>query len=356
MYVQTNIPLSQLTTMRIGGNASYVVDVTTPDELRQAYQNAKQLNLPAYIIGGGSNLIAHDEGFNGVIVRNLIGGIEIVSDDASSITIKAGGGMKWDDLVKFSVEHGLYGIACMSGIPGTVGAAPVQNIGAYGQELAETMVSLEAYDLQQDAFVQLERADCGFSYRSSIFRTTEVGHYAIYSVTLQLPKAPLLPPFYESLQKRLEELGVTEYTAQTIRDNVLAIRTDKLPDPSVLPNAGSFFKNAVVESWKAEEIRNNGYSDLPTYAVDETYQKIPAGWLIEQSDLKGDVLHGIKIHSKNAVVLINESATGYEDLQNAKAEIIKVVQERFQITLEQEPLELTPPEPLPTITVNSHSH
>ena len=341
MNVQTNIPLSQLTTMRIGGNASYVIDVTTPDELRQAYLSAKQLNLPTYIIGGGSNLIAHDEGFPGVIIRNQIGNIKIITDDSQSTTINAGGGVIWDDLVKFTVEHGLFGIACMSGIPGTVGAAPVQNIGAYGQELADTILSLDAYDIQQDKFVKLEKADCNFSYRSSIFRTTEVGHYAIYSVTLQLPKIQLQPPFYESLQKRFDELGTKEYTAQAIRDSVLAIRTNKLPDPSVTPNAGSFFKNAVVESWKAEELRGNGYSDLPSYTVDETYQKIPAGWLIEQSDLRGEVLHGIKVHDKNAVVLINESASSYQDLNAAKTEIINAVHDKFQITLEQEPLELT---------------
>lgn len=349
MNVQTNIPLSQLTTMKIGGNANYVVDVVNPDELRQAYLNAKQLNQPTYIVGGGSNLIAHDEGFPGVIIRNKIGGLEIISDDAESTTIKAGGGTSWDDLVKFSVERGLFGIACMSGIPGTAGAAPVQNIGAYGQELADTFVSLEAYDIQQDKFVVLDHTDCNFSYRSSIFRTTELSHYAIYSITLRLPKAPLQPPLYDSLQKRLEQLGITQYTPQIIRDNVLAIRAEKLPDPTTTPNAGSFFKNAVVESWKAEELKNNGYSDLPTFMVNESLAKIPAGWLIDQSNLKGETLHGVKIHDKNAVVLINESATGYGDLQEAKTEIINAVNEKFQIILEQEPLDLTAPEKLPTI-------
>lgn len=339
--------------MKIGGNADYVVDVTSPDELRQAYLNAKKLTLPTYIIGGGSNLIAHDEGFQGVIIHNKIGGIEVITDDQQSTVIKVGSGILWDDLVKLTVEHGLYSIACMSGIPGTVGAAPVQNIGAYGQELSSTFVSLEAYDILQDKFVVLDHTDCNFSYRSSIFRTSEVGHYAIYSVTLQLPKIPLQPPLYDSLQKRLETAGITQYSPQIIRDNVLAIRAEKLPDPAVMPNAGSFFKNAVVESWKAEELKNNGYSDLPTYAVDETYQKIPAGWLIDQSDLKGEVLHGMKIHDKNAVVLINESATGYSDLQEAKKEIIETVNGRFNIILEQEPLELLPLEQSSAIIENT---
>ncbi|MCA9335245.1 UDP-N-acetylmuramate dehydrogenase, partial [Candidatus Saccharibacteria bacterium] len=191
--------------------------------------------------------------------------------------------------------------------------------------------------------------DCNFSYRSSIFRSTESGHYAILSVTLQFQKTPLQPPFYDSLQKRFDQNNITNFTPQIIRENVLAIRADKLPNPSTTPNAGSFFKNPIIEAWKVDDIRSNGYSDLPTYPVDETYMKIPAGWLIEQCDLKGEILHGIRIHDKNAVVLINQSATGYEDLKNAKDQIISAVSEKFQIILEQEPLELVPPTQIPTL-------
>ncbi len=325
--------------MRLGGNASYVADVTNATELRQIYLNAKNISQPVYVVGGGSNLIAHDDGFKGVIVHNKIPSITVVSDDALSTTIKAGAGGPWDRLVMFAVEKNLSGIEAMSGIPGTVGAAPVQNIGAYGQELADTFVSLEAYDTTTDTFVQLSSEDCSFSYRHSIFRGDAAGRYVITHVTLRLLKKPLEPPFYGSLQKYFDDAGVTLYSANIIRDAVLAIRASKLPDPTKLPNAGSFFKNPIVEPWLADPIRAE-YPDAPMYAMDEKRVKIPAGWLIEQCNLKGQVLHGMKVHEDNAVVLINESATTYQDLADARSEIISTVRDKFRITLEQEPLEL----------------
>ncbi len=328
--------------MKIGGSAHYVIEVTNRDELRLAYQNAQKLNLPVYMIGGGSNLIARDEGFPGVIVLNKIPGITIVADDHESMTLSGGGGETWDNFVKFSVEHNLSGIEALSGIPGTVGAAPVQNIGAYGQELADNFVSLEAYDSQTDEFVILDWDHCGFSYRHSIFRGAAAGRYAIYQITVKLWKKLPEPPFYDSLQLRLNEQNITTFTPQIIRDNVLAIRSDKLPDPTQLPNAGSFFKNPVVEHWQSDPIKQD-HPDAKTYDIDGGKVKIPAGWLIEAVNLKGEVLHGMKIHDKNAVVLINQSANSYADLAAAREEIISTVRDKFQIVLEQEPLELLPP-------------
>lgn len=325
--------------MRIGGNASYVIEATTPQELLQAYVNAKNLQQQTYIIGGGSNLIAHDEGFKGVIIRNQIPGMSVVADDQDSTTIKAGGGETWDNLVAYSVERGLSGIEAMSRIPGTVGAAPVQNIGAYGQELADTLVSLEAYDIDNNRFVTLSWEDCGFSYRHSIFRGNATGKYAITSVTVKLYKKLPTPPFYDSLQKYFDDLGVTDFTSQSVRDAVTVIRSTKLPDPTVLPNSGSFFKNAVVEDWQVDSLRAT-YPDMPSYPLGEKKSKVPAGWLIEQCDLKGKVINGIKVHDGNAVVLINESAQSYEDLANAREEIVGMVRDKFQIMLTQEPLEL----------------
>jgi len=342
MNVKTNIMLSALTTMKIGGNANYVVEVTTREELQQAYQNAEKFGQPVYMIGGGSNLIARDEGFAGVIVLNRIPGIDIVSDDFESTTISGGSGVSWDDFVKFSVERGLSGIEALSGIPGTVGAAPVQNIGAYGQELTDNFVSLEAYDIQTDQFVTLTWDQCEFSYRHSIFRGESAGRYAICHVTLRLLKKNPEPPFYDSLQQRLDEQSITDFTPQIIRDNVLAIRADKLPDPVRLPNAGSFFKNPIVEHWQSDPIVQE-YPDVKTYDMTDKLVKIPAGWLIEAVNLKGEELHGIKIHDRNAVVLINQSAGSYADLAAAREEIIDAVRDKFQITLEQEPLELTSP-------------
>lgn len=339
MNTQTNIPLSTLTTMKLGGNANYVIDVTSPEDIRRVYAQARESQLPVYIIGGGSNLIVRDEGFAGIIIHNKIPGIEIVADDGGTTTIKAGAGELWDTLVSYTVDRNLSGIDAMSGIPGTVGAAPVQNIGAYGQELADTFVSLEAYDIANDRFVTLSWDDCGFSYRHSIFRGNAAGKYVITSVTLKLFKTAPQPPFYGSLQHYFDDLGVTDYTVQAVRQGVLAIRSNKLPDPTILPNAGSFFKNPIVETWKANDLLQT-YPDMPHFPVDEERVKIPAGWLIEQCELKGTVSHGMKVHDANAVVLINESATSYRDLAAAREDIIGAVRDRFQVIIEQEPLEL----------------
>lgn len=330
--------------MKLGGNANYVAEVTSTAELQQIYANSKKINQPVYVIGGGSNLIVHDEGFPGLIIHNKIMGITILEDGPESTTIKANGGESWDGLVKYAVDLNLSGIEAMSGIPGTVGAAPVQNIGAYGQELSTTFISLEAYDTTNDTFVTLQWDDCGFSYRNSIFRSTDAGRYIITSVTLTLYKKAPEAPFYDALEKYFAEHNIDSATAtvQAIRDAVLKIRANKLPDPAKWPNSGSFFKNTVVETWKANDIKNT-YDNLPTYPVDEGHVKIPSGWLIETCDLKGEVLHGMRVHDGNAVVLINESATSYNDLASARDEIIGAVRDKFQIILEQEPLELAAP-------------
>ena len=327
--------------MKIGGNASYVNKITSQDELQQAYKNSKKQSQPIYVIGGGSNLIAPDEGFAGVILIIQIMGTKVVEYNQQTVTVTAGAGEIWDNLVKQMVERNLSGIEAMSGIPGTVGAAPVQNIGAYGQELADTFVSLQAYDTQNDTFVTLTKVECGFAYRNSIFRSTYAGRYIITSVTLELNKKPPQPPFYDSLQKYMtgHRVDIATVTVQTIRDAVLKIRSNKLPDPTQLPNAGSFFKNPIVEKNLSDTILSS-HPDMPFYPIDDSHVKIPAGWLIQTCELKGKTLHGIKVHDNNAVVLINQSANGYTDLALARQEIVNAVQQKFNITLVQEPLKL----------------
>lgn len=339
MNVQTNIPLSQYTTMRLGGNARFLAEATNLDELASLYQNAQKTSLPVFIIGGGSNLIVHDEGFAGLVIVNKIPGFEVIAEDEDTTTIKVGAGENWDSVVERSVNMNLSGIEALSAIPGTAGGAPVQNIGAYGQEVADTLQYVEAYDTKNSSFVRLEASDCEFSYRHSIFRGSEQGRYAIVAMALRLRKASPQPPFYEALQKYLDENSITEYTPANIRAAVIAIRSDKLPDPSLLPNSGSFFKNAIVDEWQAKELQE-AYPDMPAYKMDDEHYKIPSGWLIDQANFKGEVLHGMRVHTGNALVLINESATGYHDLEAARQEIITAVQDKFRITIEQEPLEM----------------
>ena len=339
MDIHTNIPLKNFTTMKLGGPARFMVDVRTTDELVTVYRNARSKNLPIFILGGGSNVIAKDEGFPGLVIRIRIPGFETINDDVSTTTIKVGAGESWDQTVKRTVDMRLTGMEALSMIPGTVGGAPVQNIGAYGQEVSETIASLEAYDSKTDAIVTLTNEQCKFSYRNSIFRSTETGRYIITSVTFKLYKSAPQPPFYDALQAYFDQHGITMFTQQIIRDAVIAIRSEKLPDPSTTPNTGSFFKNAIIEDWQLAELTTK-YPDIKTYEMGDGRIKVPTGWLIEKVGLKGQLLHGIRVHDKNALVLINESASGYADLAAARDEIIGKVRDTFRIQIEQEPLEI----------------
>ncbi len=339
MDIRTNIPLKNLTTMRIGGPARFFAEVRTPQEVQALYQNAANKKIPVFVLGSGSNVIAHDEGYAGLIMRIKIPGFEVIADDLYSTTFKIGAGEIWDDIVKKTVDLRLTGIEAMSAIPGTMGAAPVQNVGAYGQEIAGVLESLEAYDTNENTFVTLQNADCEFSYRHSIFRGSQSGRYIITSVTLKLSKSPPAPPFYDSLQAYFDEHKITVFTHETVRDAVCAIRAEKLPDPAVKPSAGSFFKNAIIESWQLGELKA-AYPDIKSYEMGNDTFKIYTGWLIEQCGFKNQMLHGFRVNDKNALVLINESATSYADLEAARDEITGKVRDTFRILIEQEPLEI----------------
>jgi UDP-N-acetylmuramate dehydrogenase len=334
-----NIPLKNFTTMRLGGPAKIIAEARTSKEVAEIYKDAKSKSLPVFVLGGGSNVIAKDEGFDGVVIRIRIPGFEVLNDDINSITIKVGAGEIWDETVSKIVEMNLSGVECLSAVPGTTGAAPVQNIGAYGQEIADTLESLTAYDSQLDSFVTLTASECGLSYRNSIFRDSQKGRYVITSVTLKLSKNQPQPPFYENLQKYLDENNIHIYDVKTIRSAIIAIRTNKLPDPKLLPNAGSFFKNAIIEDWQLTDLKKAN-PDMPIYDMGEGKYKLSTGWLIEQAGLKGQLLHGMRVHDKNALVLINESAQSYHDLALAREEIISAIQTKFNIIIEQEPLEI----------------
>lgn len=339
MDVHTNIPLKNYTTMRLGGAARFMASVTSADEIPSLYKKAREKNLRVEVLGGGSNTIVHDRGFDGLVMRMLIPGIEVIASDIHSATIKVGAGVIWDDFVKFSVDNKLSGIEAMSAIPGTVGAAPVQNVGAYGQEVSDTFVELTAYDTETDQFTTLNAQDCAFSYRNSIFRGTAKGRYIISSVTFKLSKNPPQPPFYDALQRYLDEHNIAIYTQENIRQAVTEIRTEKLPDPATKPNSGSFFKNAIVEAWQLDHVKSIN-PNAPNYEMGGGKFKIPTGWLIEQAGLKGKLLNGMRVHDKNALVLINESATSYSDLEEAREAIQSAVRNKFRIEIEQEPLEI----------------
>jgi len=326
--------------MKLGGEARYMATADSASDVVSLYRNARKENLPIFVLGGGSNVITHDEVFEGIVLLNKIKGFEVISETDETTDVKIGAGEVWDEVVEKAIGLGLQGVEAMSGIPGTAGAAPVQNVGAYGQEIADTLISLEAYDSKTDTIITISADECDFSYRNSIFRGKEKGRYCILNITLRLNKAESKPPYYASLQRYIDENDIREVNLSVIRVAVLNIRSEKLPDPAELPSAGSFFKNALVEKWKLEELQKE-YSDIPNYAMSDGRYKIPTGWLIDKAGLRGYRSHGMRVYEKNALVLVNDSATGYDDLAAIREEIVQIVFDKFGIKIEQEPLELS---------------
>ena len=321
--------------MRLGGPARYVLEVEKPEEVADAYGFAEQYNLPTFALGYGANTIGHDEGFNGVIIINRMQGIsESITEDG--VLLKEMGGEYWDNVVEYACNKGLTGIEALSKIPGLAGAAPVQNIGAYGQEIADTLVEIDVYDTTEKSFKTLKKAELEFSYRKSILNSTAKGRYFVISITLLLKSGEMQQPFYKSLEKFLDDNGITDFSPKNIRTAVSAIRADKLPDPMEIASAGSFFKNVYVSDEDADKYESKGY---PVYRGKDG-NKINSGWLIEQAGLKGQIFHGFKVSEKAALVLINESATSYEDLVKARSEITGKVYDKFGFWLEQEPVEI----------------
>ncbi|MBR0488085.1 UDP-N-acetylmuramate dehydrogenase [Candidatus Saccharibacteria bacterium] len=337
MIIRENILLSELTTMRLGGPARFVVDIDDPADIPAAFDFAASRKLPFFILGGGANTIAHDEGFPGVIIRFLKSDIKLVQADDDYL-ITASAGTPWDDVVAFATARNLTGIEALSKIPGLTGAAPVQNIGAYGQDVAAVFVSAEAYDIAERHFVTLYHSDFSFSYRRSILNTTKKNQFLITSITLRLSQGQMSRPFYNSIERYISEHHITDFSPAQIRQIVSTIRADKLPDPAIKPSSGSFFKNIYLTKEEASLADSQGY---PIYHGRDGY-KINSGWLIEQTGFKGRLLHGIRVNEKAALVLINESASSYQDLANARAEIVKAVQQKFGFNLEQEPVEILP--------------
>lgn len=339
MKMRENVLISKLTTMRLGGRARYVAEVTNLPELKEAYDFSRERKLPVFVLGDGANTIGRDEGFDGVLILNRMRGIEVVEETSDDVLVRAMGGENWDEFVEFCSERGYSGIECLAAIPGTVGAAPVQNIGAYGQEIAQTIDHVEAYDSREDEMVVIGRDEMKMSYRSTVFNTgADAGRYFITAVTFRLENDGWMePPFYASLQKYLDENGISDYSPSSLARAVRAVRAAKLPDPAREASAGSFFKNVYLSDDEAELARERG---LKVYDKSDGRHMINAGYLIEQAGLKGARLHGFYVSDKAALILINESASSYADLAAARAKIVDTVFQKFGYKLEQEPVEI----------------
>lgn len=342
MDPQQNVSLAGYSTMGLGGTAAYLVEVTDRAGLQQALGWAKSRQLPAVMIGGGSNIIWSDAGYGGLVIVDKILGYKVFEEDDLNTYLTLGSGEPWDSVVEHSVAAGLTGIEALSLIPGTTGATPIQNVGAYGQEISQTLVSVEAFDTQANAFINITNRDCGFGYRTSRFKTTDRGRFYITGVTLHLTKGRPLPPFYGAVQKYFDEHSITDYTPAALRQAVIAIRTGKLPDPAVVHNAGSFFANPVIDAARLVELDNH-FEQLPRWPLDNGGAKLSAAWLIEQAGFKDyhDAATGMATWPKQPLVLVNEHAHSTADLMAFKQKIVDAVQAKFGITLQQEP-ELLP--------------
>jgi UDP-N-acetylmuramate dehydrogenase len=343
MEMQENVSLQGYSTMRLGGTARYLTVVTERHHVAEAYAWARQQSLPVIMIGGGSNIFWRDEGFPGLVLVNKILRYEDFAEDELNHYITVGAGENWDSVVERTVAAGLSGIECLSLIPGSAGGTPVQNVGAYGQEIANTLVSVEAYDTQTGTYVNIPASDCGFDYRTSHFKTDQRGRYCITGMTLHLTTSQPQPPFYGAVQNYLEEHQLTNPTAVDLRTAVITIRSAKLPDPAMVANNGSFFANPVISSTDFAELAYNFDSDVPHWEVGNDQVKVPAAWLLEQTGFKDfhDPETGMATWHNQPLVLVNEHAKTAADLLAFKQKIIDAVQAKFGISLVQEP-ELLP--------------
>lgn len=339
MHIQKNISLAQYSTMRLGGVASYLVEVHTEDELLEALEFAKHSALATHIVGGGSNTIFSDNGFNGLVIVNKISGIDtqIIQDN---LDITCGAGETWDDLVALTVQKGYSDIAALSLIPGTAGAAPVQNIGAYGQQVSDVITSVRAYDTVNLVFVEIPQKDCGFAYRKSRFNTADKNRFIITSINLQLRRKTETAPFYADVSNYLEKHSIDQSSVapEYLRQAVSTVRVIKLPDPNTVANCGSFFKNPVVTKDHFDTLIEQ-FPILRSHQTDDGQLKLYAGQLIELAGLKDyhDPKTGMATWKNQALVLINESATSTNDLLAFRQIIIEAVNKHFNITLVQEP-------------------
>lgn len=342
IQVQEHVSLAQYSTMRLGGEARYLVEIHSRDELKEAFRWANEKQLAMRMVGGGSNIVWRDEGFPSLILVNRILGYEdYVSLDSHFITV--GAGEIWDTVVGRSVAAGLTGIEALSLIPGSAGATPVQNVGAYGQEISQTLTSVEVFDRTSGQLTTVPTEACGFAYRHSLFQTEYRERFFITAITLHLTAGNPFPPFYNAVEKYLAEHMVDgPVTPRVIRDAVIAIRQAKLPDPAQIANNGSFFANPIIDGKKFIELIDSNPT-MPNWPSEDGRVKIPAAWLIEQVGYKDihDSKTGMATWPAQPLVLVNEHAKSTNDLITFRDEIISAVQTRFNITLIQEP-ELLP--------------
>lgn len=333
--MKENVPLAEFTTMKTGGSARFFFLVKNTDELRIAVIFAKENNLHFFVLGAGSNTIVADEGFNGVVIKIEIEGFAIDKHNENTIRVIVGAGVNWDDFVKASVKNNLYGIENLSAIPGTVGAAPVQNIGAYGAEVSDTIAWVDVFDTQSLENYTIGKEQCFFGYRDSIFKTKKGKECIITHVAFDLKKRGVLNINYQDVLYYFRE-SKEEVTLKSLRSAIVKIRNSKLPDVNEVYSSGSFFKNPVINIKKAKNLEEK-YPGLKYFSVDNDNVKISAGWILDHiCNVKNFKIGNASVYDKHALVLVNNKGKKTKDILFLAEKIFKEVKSKTGIELERE--------------------
>lgn len=334
MKIEKDISLKEFTTFKIGGRAQFFCYVKNEADLVEAVDFAKAQKIPLFILGGGSNILISDKGFDGLVIKIEMKGIEFIENgDLVKVVVKAG--ENWDELVGQTVDKGLYGLENLSLIPGTVGATPVQNIGAYGGEVKDTIDIVRVYNISENKFEDLTNVDCLFSYRDSIFKK-HPGKYIVVSVSFILRKNGKVNIEYKDLKDYFKENKSP--TLSEVRNAVIEIRKHKLPDVKVIGTAGSFFKNSVIDHSQARDLKAK-YPDLPIFPFNETHMKVSTAWIIDNiCGYKGITRGNVGTYKNQALVLVNNGGAQASEVISLAQEIKKVVKDKTGIGIEYEVL------------------
>ncbi|MBK7106453.1 MAG: UDP-N-acetylmuramate dehydrogenase [Ignavibacteriae bacterium] len=334
MEIAENISLKNLNTFGIECSAKKLIKFANENEIHNYLSQNNIDNENIFILGGGSNIL-FTKNIDGIIFKSEIKGINEIKRTQENIFLEVGSGEIWDDLVNYCVNKNFGGIENLSMIPGTVGAAPIQNIGAYGSEFEEVFVSLEGIDLFQNKKISFIKSECKFGYRESIFKKEFKNKFLITKVVIKLDLYPKINPTYKAIQDEISKVNYQNLDVKLISEIVRKIRSSKLPDPKEIGNAGSFFKNPTISKNHFEKLLSEN-SDLAFYKIDENNYKIPAGWLIEKCGFKGVKNNNVGVHIKQALVLVNYGNANGNEILNLANEIKNKIQNQFRINLEFE--------------------
>ena len=332
--MEENIPLSNLTTFKIGGPARFFFHAKSLEDIKKALLFAEEKVVPFFVLGGGSNILASDEGFKGVIIKNELRGIEF-KDLGDEVEVTAAAGEPWDDFVERVVKKGLYGLENLSGIPGTVGATPVQNIGAYGVEVGNLISSVEVWDSQTGSLKAFSKDDCCFAYRDSFFKTALGKNYVVIRVSFLLKKNGTLNIGYKDLKNHFEKTG-KKSELLSVREAVLQIRRGKFPDLTTTGTAGSFFKNPIISEALWNELKEK-FPDLPSFKVSDGKVKIPLAWILDNVLYYRGLMTGrVGLYEAQPLVLINSGGGKAADVLQLAEDVTLKVKDKTGISLHWE--------------------